>query len=176
MLAVSSVMMHVFSWDSLTEVVTDAKIPDGRDPSRHSVGFSSQFLCLNTTLPSFTTAVVSISVSRVVGTCRGFWELMQALLSTKLNGHLRIQLNWSSFFFRFAGIFLKPVLLLYLCRLKSCFWCSKLLKACLVFFLFALSCAHSLFVRGRFCCLAVTAAQQPLLFFYKFDWILTIYT
>lgn len=105
MLAVSSVMMHVFSWDLLTEVVTDDKIPDGRDPYCHSVGFSSQFLCLaiKPTLPSFTTAVVSISVLRVVGVCRVFWELMQALLSTKLNGHLRIQLNWSSFFSDVVG-------------------------------------------------------------------------
>ena len=112
----------------MTEIVTDAKIPGGRDPCCPSVPvllFSP--LSLNKIFPVSRTVVVSISISRTVGVCRGFWELMQALfLSTKLNGHSfwnrilhvgRVRLNQLPFLL-LGGIFLEPVLLSCLCKLK----------------------------------------------------------
>lgn len=74
-------MMHVFSREEVTEVITDDKIPGGRDPSCPSVPVS-QFspLSWNKIFPFSLAVVVSISIPRTMGVCRRFWELLQALL------------------------------------------------------------------------------------------------
>lgn len=123
-------MMHVFFPEEVTEVVTDDKIPGGRDPSCPSVPVS-QFsrLSLNRLFPFSLAVVVSISIPRAAGVCRRFLGPDAGTSSsTELNGHSflnimlcvgGVQLN-QSLFLPLGGIFLEPVLLSCLCKLKLC--------------------------------------------------------
>lgn len=118
-------MMHILSQERGTEVVTEDKVPGGRDPSCPSVPVSQvSSLSLNKIFPFSLAVCISISIPRTVGACRRFLEINAGTSSsTKLNGRSfrnimfragGVQLNQSPFLL-LGGILLEPVLL-------SC-WC-----------------------------------------------------
>lgn len=117
-------MMHVFSQEGGTEVVTEDKVSGGRDPSCPSVPVS-QFsaLSLDKIFTFSLTVVVSISIPRTVGVCRRFLGTEAGTSSsTKRNGcdilnvfcAGTLRLN-QSLFLLLGRVLLEPVFL-------SC-WC-----------------------------------------------------